>query len=122
MQYFKKDAILKLKPDIKVFYIEDSGEGAVSYTVDDASNPTDEQIAAELTRLHNAEPMRLLREERDKKLAKCDWRASSDLTIPDAWKTYRQQLRDLPSGANPKLNAGYRLDLSSVTWPTEPGG
>jgi len=122
MQYFKKDAILSLKPDIKVFYIEDSGEGTVTYTDSDASNPTDEQITAELTRLHNAEPIRLLREERDKRLAECDWRASSDLTIPDAWKTYRQQLRDLPSSANPKLNAGYSLDLSSVTWPTKPGG
>ena len=122
MKYFKIDAIKSLKPDVKAFYVEDGGDGAVTYTVSDASNPTDSQIAAEITRLDNAEPMRLLRVERDKRLAACDWRASSDLTISDEWKTYRQQLRDLPSSANPKLNTGYRLDKSSVTWPTEPGG
>ena len=120
MKYFKIDAIKSLKPDVKAFYVEDGGTGAVTYTVSDASNPTDSQIAAEITRLDNAEPMRLLRVERDKRLAACDWRASSDLTISDAWKTYRQQLRDLPASANPKLNAGYRLDKTSVTWPEEP--
>ena len=49
--------------------------------------------------------MRLLRIERDKRIAKTDWRASSDLTLSDAWKTYRQALRDLPASATPKLNS-----------------
>ena len=49
-----------------------------------------------------------------------DWRASSDLTLSDAWKTYRQALRDLPASATPKLNSNYELDLTSVNWPTEP--
>jgi hypothetical protein len=30
------------------------------------------------------------------------------------------ELRDLPSSANPKLNTGFRLDKTSVTWPEEP--
>jgi len=64
--------------------------------------------------------MRLLREERDKKLAACDWRASSDLTLADSWKTYRQALRDLPASASPKLNSNGDLDMTSVTFPTEP--
>ena len=38
----------------------------------------------------------------------------------DAWKTYRQALRDLPASASPKLDSEYELDLTSVTWPTEP--
>ena len=29
-----------------------------------------------------------IREERDEKLKETDWRASSDLTMSDAWKTY----------------------------------
>ena len=61
----------------------------------------------------HAEPMRLLRIERDKRIAKTDWRASSDLTLSDAWKTYRQALRDLPASASPKLNSNYELDLTS---------
>ena len=55
-----------------------------------------------------------------KSATKTDWRASSDLTLSDAWKTYRQALRDLPASASPKLDSNYELDLTSVTWPTEP--
>ena len=64
--------------------------------------------------------MKLLRVERDRLLATTDWRASSDLTLADAWKTYRQSLRDLPASASPKLDTDGNLDLTSVTWPTEP--
>ena len=82
--------------------------------------PTESEIDAEVTRLNNAEPMRLLRVQRNKLLAACDWRASSDLTLSTAWKTYRQSLRDLPATASPKLDANGNLDMSSVTFPTEP--
>ena len=64
--------------------------------------------------------MRLLRVVRDRLLATCDWRASSDLTLADAWKTYRQSLRDLPASASPSLDSYGYLDMTSVTWPTEP--
>ena len=64
--------------------------------------------------------MRLLRIERDRRLSLCDWRASSDLTLSTDWRTYRQALRDLPASATPKLDSNYELDLTSVTWPTEP--
>jgi len=84
------------------------------------TKPTEAEIDAELTKLTNAEPMRLLRVERDRLLALTDWRASSDLTLSTAWKTYRQSLRDLPASASPKLDADGNLDMSSVTFPTEP--
>ena len=84
------------------------------------TKPTEAEVGAKIIELDTAEPMRLLRIERDKRLAACDWRASSDLTISNAWKTYRQALRDLPASATPKLDSNYELDLSSVTWPTEP--
>ena len=87
---------------------------------DSSTKPTEAEIDTELTRLTNAEPMRLLRVERDSRLAACDWRASSDLTLSTAWKTYRQSLRDLPASASPKLDADGNLDMSSVTFPTEP--
>ena len=84
------------------------------------TKPTEAEVGAKIIELDTAEPMRLLRIERDKRLAACDWRASSDLTISNAWKTYRQALRDLPASATPKLNSNYDLDITSVTWPTEP--
>jgi len=84
------------------------------------TKPTESEIDAEVTRLNNAEPMRLLRVERDRLLTACDWRASSDLSLSTAWKTYRQSLRDLPVSASPKLDSDGNLDMSSVTFPTEP--
>ena len=84
------------------------------------AKPTETEINSKISELDNAEPMRLLRIERDARIAKTDWRASSDLTLSDAWKTYRQALCDLPASASPKLNFLYELDLTSVTWPTEP--
>ena len=50
-----------------------------------------------------------VREERDVKLAACDWMASSDVTMSDAWRTYRQALRDVPSQLP-----------GAITWPVEP--
>ena len=84
------------------------------------TKPTEAEVGAKIIELDAAEPMRLLRIERDKRLAACDWRASSDLTISNAWKTYRQALRDLPASATPNLDSRFELDLTSVNWPTEP--
>ena len=84
------------------------------------TKPTESEVTAKITELNNAEPMRLLRVERDRLLAVCDWRASSDLTLSTAWKTYRQNLRDLPASSTPTLDSDGNLDMSSVTFPTEP--
>ena len=88
--------------------------------MDSGQQPTEQEVKAKIIELDAAEPMRLLREERDKRIAKTDWRASSDLEISNAWKIYRQALRDLPVSASPKLDSNYNLDFSSFTWPTEP--
>lgn len=69
------------------------------------------QVSAKKTELVNAEPMRLLRVERDRKLAETDWWAMSDRTMTDAQTTYRQALRDVP--------ANY-TSLDDVVWPTKP--
>ena len=90
----------------------------------DSSNslPSIDVINAKITELDAAEPMRLLREERFRLLAECDWTQGADVpnSIKTAWQTYRQQLRDLPASASPKLDEFYELDLSSVTWPSKP--
>ena len=115
MIYSKFDALISLKPNKEYVW---SGTDYANLVGDD--KPTESEIDTEVTRLNNAEPMRLLRVERDRLLTACDWRASSDLTLADAWKTYRQSLRDLPASASPSLDSNGDLDLTSVTWPTEP--
>ena len=77
-------------------------------------------VSDKKTELVNAEPMRLLRVERDRLLAETDWMANSDVTLASNWKTYRQSLRDLPASAKPKLDSNGALDMSSVTFPTKP--
>tara|TARA_B100001778_G_scaffold241132_1_gene201451 strand:- start:63 stop:425 length:363 start_codon:yes stop_codon:yes gene_type:complete len=84
------------------------------------TKPTEAEINTKIAELQAAEPINQLRSERNNRLAQTDWRASSDLTISDAWKTYRQALRDLPNGSTPKLDSNGDLDMSSVTWPTKP--
>ena len=118
MIYTKQEAIKSLAPNKMWSWYGDDYSGLTWQ--DSGTAPTESEIDAEMTKLNNAEPMRLLRVERDRLLAACDWRASSDLTLSDSWKTYRQALRDLPVSASPKLDSNGDLDMSSVTFPTEP--
>ena len=120
MIYSKPNALSYLKPNAQWAWIGDEYSGLK--WLDSGTAPTESEIDAEVTRLTNAEPMRLLRLERNTRLTACDWTQSRDLTLSnDAdWKTYRQALRDLPASASPKLDADGNLDMSSVTFPTEP--
>jgi len=87
-------------------------------TAIESSNPSDfgttwSAVSAKKTELVNAKPMADLRAERDRRLAETDWMANSDVTMSDAWKTYRQNLRDVP--AQDEVTG-----LDDVTWPTKP--
>ena len=79
MIYTKFDAVNSLKPKQSWIW-EGTDFSGFTYKGEDTA-PTESEIDAEVTRLNDAEPMRLLRVERDKLLAACDWRASSDLTL-----------------------------------------
>ena len=82
------------------------------------TRPTDDQINAKFQELQNAEPMRLLRLERNQKLTETDWWCCSDRTPTQAQLDYRTALRDLPSTASPSLDEDG--NLTGVTWPTKP--
>ena len=88
--------------------------------LDSEQQPTKIEVTDKIAELDAAEPIRLLRIERDKKIAQTDWRVLPDQTPSDDWINYRQALRDLPASATPKLDSNYELDFSSFTWPTEP--
>ena len=122
MIYNKGQALCSLKPNAQYNWVGTDYSGLE--WLDSGTAPTESEIDAEVTRLNNAEPMRLLRAERDRLLTACDWVVTMHkelgTNIPAAWKTYRQALRDLPASASPSLNSNGDLDLTSVTWPTEP--
>lgn len=111
-------ALLSLKPGAKWTLSGEDYSGLIWYD-SEQTKPTETEINSKISELDREEPMKLLREERDRRIALTDWRASLDLTLTDAWKTYRQALRDITK-QTPKLNSDYELDLTSVTWPTEP--
>jgi len=68
-------------------------------------------VSAKKAELDAAEPMKLLRAERDRRIAETDWWASSDLTMSTERTAYRQALRDITDSAT---------SLDDVTWPTKP--
>ena len=119
MKYDIASALTALKPGAE-WTLRGTEYSGLEWQDSSQTKPTETEVNSKISVRDAAEPMRLLRIERDIRIAKTDWRASSDVTLADAWKTYRQALRDLPASATPKLDSNYELDLTSVTWPTEP--
>ena len=118
MKYRISNALQSLKPKAQWVLRGDDYSGLE--WMDSGQQPTEQEVKAKIIELDAAEPMRLLRIERNKKIAETDWRVLPDQTPTDDWINYRQALRDLPASASPKLDSFYELDLTSVTWPTEP--
>ena len=118
MKYDITHALVALKPGAQ-WSLNGYDYSGLEWLDSSQTKPTETEVNSKISGLDNAEAMRLLRIERNTRIAKTDWRASSDLTLSDAWKTYRQALRDITT-QTPKLNSEYELDLTSVNWPTEP--
>ena len=95
------------------------------YSTNNINMPSEDEINAKIDELKAAEPFRLLRVERNKRLTECDWvvtkYAEYGYNIPKEWKTYRQALRDLPSITyRPEMDGDGVLKMDSVAWPTPP--
>ena len=116
-------AVLALKPGALWTLRGDTYSG-LDWQDSSQTKPTETEITNKITELDAVEAVRLLRIQRDRLLKECDWVVTKALETgvaeSDAWKTYRQALRDLPASASPSLDSDYRLDLTSVTWPTKP--
>tara|TARA_B100000965_G_scaffold346996_1_gene318840 strand:- start:86 stop:460 length:375 start_codon:yes stop_codon:yes gene_type:complete len=118
------DAIQALKPGAECL-VRGNEYSSIEWLDKSQTQPTEDEVNAKVTELTNAEPMNLLRQERTRILSESDWMANSDVTMTDEWKTYRQELRDLPkvhpvNYGDPKLDSNGSLDMSSITWPTPP--
>ncbi len=113
----KKDIVDALVSIGGKFEIKDTYSTLV-WKDDVIPKPTKEEIQAKIVELEVAEPMRLLRQERNRRISETDWRFRSDLSPSQEWKDYCKALRDLPSTASPKLDDDG--NLTNVTWPTKP--
>ena len=100
----------------------------LQWNSDDIEKPSEEDVNAKIAEIEAAFPLKYLREERNAMLAESDWTQTPDVpdAIKTAWKTYRQELRDLPSKyPNPTFDgnanvASKHLRLTDVIWPTKP--
>ena len=92
------------EPDQKLTTVDVYLDSGKAYSVK-VETCTDTEKAANITNKWVS-----IRSQRDEKLKETDWRASSDLTLSDDWKTYRQALRDVPTQSDPY----------NITWPTQP--
>lgn len=83
--------------------------------------PTKTEVETKAQALLDGEAMKRLREHRDNLLKETDWvvtkASETGVAETTAWKTYRQELRDLPSSATPELDGMF---IKNVTWPTKP--
>ena len=82
---------------------------------DEGDAPVQADLEKEKPTIKNILGLQQLRSERDLKLAETDWvvtkSSETGVAESDAWKTYRQALRDLPSNTSDPFNP---------TWPTKP--
>ena len=113
-------AILELAPDANWGMTNCEDYNSIQWLSSDIPKPTKAQVDAKIEELKAAEPMRRLRQERDRLIAETDWWVLPDRTPTDEQLAYRQALRDLPDTATPVLDNSNRLGISGVTWPTKP--
>ena len=83
-----------------------------AYTKEDGTQVTAEQAEAEYKASKDAEQAKTVREDRNKRLADCDWTKLADSTADKTvWATYRQALRDITSQSEFPW---------TINWPTKP--
>ena len=103
----KAKALQALRPNAEWVLRDDELE----WLDTEQTQPTEAEITAKIAELEAAEPMRLLRAERNQRLANTDWWALSDLTLTDEQREYRQALRDITD---------TYMSLDDVVWPEKP--
>ena len=117
MKHDISHALRKLYPEGAKF-VQEGYEYSGLKWVDERPKPTEKEINDKIVELDSAEPLKLLREERNKRLQETDWRFRTDLTPSQEWIDYSQALRDLPTTSEPRLDDNGQL--TNVTWPTKP--
>lgn len=85
--------------------------GDTVYDENDNVITIDDSFLTDLPDLESALALKILRSERNQRLANTDWWASSDLTMTAAQTAYRQALRDITE---------TYTSLDDVVWPQEP--
>ena len=126
-------ALLKLRPGTR-WVLKGNTYSGLNW-LDESDKPTEEEINAKIQELEAAEPMRLLREERNRRLQETDWEmmrnAERDINNDELIK-YRNDLRDLPALVEDQMTVDESNRNSALvpiiengqlvfeSWPTKP--
>jgi hypothetical protein len=117
-------ALKALEPNAK-WVVRDDDYDQIEWLSPEITKPNWNQIEAKINELKQIQAMKFLRDERDRLLKETDWivikcQESGD-PIPDQWKKYRQELRDLPLTSNPIIDGNMApIYVNNVDWPTKP--
>ena len=108
-------ALIALNPNYSWEVDKNSYDGIIWGDMPESERPTREVVEAKLKELVDAQPLKDLRAERDRRLAATDWVAVRAFTtstpVPQEWLDYMQALRDLPATTG---------DPKNPVWPTVP--
>jgi len=122
---FLVEALLSLKPNCQ-WTIQGEEVSGLTWLDENSEKPSDGELHAKIAELRSAQPLKELREERNRRIAKTDWRFRSDLSPSQEWKDYCVALRDLPANYSPTIDIltedGYPLvkEDNTTPWPEEP--
>ena len=122
---FLVEALLSLKPNCQ-WTIQGEEVSGLTWLDENSEKPTDEELQTKIAELRDAEPLKELREERNRRIALTDWRFRSDLSPSQEWKDYCVALRDLPANYSPTFDIvtedEYPLvkEDNTTPWPEEP--
>ncbi len=120
------DALRALRPNDSFIVRGEIAYENIQLADENKTLPTEGELNSKLDELKKAEPMRLLREERNRRLTECDWIVTKNAeyghNISEEWRNYRQALRDLPNltYTPPELDESGNLKIDLVAWPTPP--
>ena len=122
---FLVQALLSLKPNCQ-WTIQGEEVSGLTWLDENSEKPSDEELHAKIAELRSAQPLKELREERNRRIALTDWRFRSDLSPSQEWKDYCVALRDLPANYSPTIDIimedNYPLvkEDNTTPWPKEP--
>ena len=100
-------AIIELRPGAK-WSVDGNTYDGITWLDTEQSKPTEAEINAKLKELEARIPLRLLREERNRRLAETDWWVMPDRVPTQDQLDYRQELRDITK---------TYTSLEDVVWP-----
>lgn len=107
----KAQAVIELYSTAKKIVTRDDGTVAAYDENNNSIALNLTSVAAREAELQAAEDLRLLRVERNNRLAETDYLALSDQTMSSDMTTYRQALRDITDNYS---------NLDDVVWPEKP--